>query len=194
MYCIMLRATLEFWKGSNIDEGMLRLVKFCLNTFNLVPMKELYFGWKMLTGLTADPLGIFDEADLRRPTDKSLSRLSALAWDLFLFRWCETLMTEFKEQYFFVPLVTTLDTELLSALRLCPVRALLMNDDAQAVEAIFEDERDLAECLDRALPDEIKQLIDNPRRRTAQKKIANHALSAAINSLEAEVRKMVSVK
>ena len=36
-------------------------------------------------------------AKFRSPTDyageHSVNRLSAVAWDLFLFRWCETLMT-----------------------------------------------------------------------------------------------------
>jgi len=63
-----------------------------------------------------------------------------LAWDLFLFRWCETLCTQMKGNNFYVPVVTTLDGKLLDAVRSCPLRALLIHDSGGLVEALFDDE------------------------------------------------------
>lgn len=189
MHCIMLRAMLECWSGRNVDDGVRRLVDFCLDQFGFMPMKELYFGWKALRGFadTTSALPIFDEPALRNPNGNSKSRISALAWDLFLFRWCETLMTEKKGNHFLIPVATTLDEGLLAAIHSCPLRALLIHDEARMVEAIFDDERDFAECLDRAISDETKVRIHDTVRVAKRNSISRHDLSLCIYTLESEV-------
>ncbi|KMN48964.1 hypothetical protein VL04_03525 [Chromobacterium violaceum] len=189
IYCIMLRAMLECWSGRGMDDGVRCLVDFCLDQFGFMPMKELYFGWKALRGFadTTSVLSIFDEPALRNPNGNSKNRISALAWDLFMFRWCETLMTEKKGNHFLIPVATTLDEGLLAAIQSCPLRALLIHDEAQIVEAIFDDEMDFAECLDRALSDKTKARIQDPVRLAKRKDVSRHDLSLCIYTLESEV-------
>lgn len=190
MHCIILRAMLDCWSDFSVEEGVSRLVDFCLDKFGFMPLKELYFGWKALTGLTkvGPVLPIFDEAALRSPNGDSINRISALAWDLFMFRWCETLMTEMKGNRFVIPAVTTLDTGLLAAIQSCPLKAILIHDKAGLVEAIFEDERDFGECLHRAISDDTLVRINDPVRLAKKKYVSRHDLSLLIYNLEQEVK------
>ncbi|WP_138487452.1 hypothetical protein [Stutzerimonas nosocomialis] len=191
MYCVILRAILDCWSGFSVDVGVSRLVDFCLDRFGFMPLKELYFGWKALSGLTkAGPtLPIFDEPALQSPNGDSINRISALAWDLFMFRWCETLMTEMKGNRFVIPAITTLDAGLLAAIQSCPLKAILIHDEAGLVEAIFEDERDFGECLQRAMSSETLARINDPVRRAKKKDVSRHELSLLIYNLELEAKK-----
>jgi len=190
MHCIILRAMLDCWSGYSVDDGVSRLIDFCLDRFGFMPLKELYFGWKALSGLTktGPVLPIFDEPALRNPNGDSINRISALAWDLFMFRWCETLMTEMKGNRFVIPAVTTLDAGLLAAIQSCPLKAILIHDKAGLVEAIFEDERDFGECLHRAISGETLVRINDPERRAKKKDVSRHDLSLLIYNLELEVK------
>lgn len=195
VYAILLFAIQECWKGSSVNNAMSKLVDFCLDTFNTLPLKELYFGWKAITGIHEpnDQLAIFAEPALRSPTKKSLDRMSALAWDLFLFRWCETLMTELKGSIFYTPAVTTLDVDLLAAIKACPLRAVLICDGGEAVEAIFDDELEFQICLDSSISKICKERIHDPERQAKSGNISRYSLSVAINALEEEVSKAVGI-
>lgn len=190
MHCIILRAVLDCWSGYGTDGGVSRLIDFCLDSFGFLPLKEIYFGWKALRGFnqTGPVLSIFDEPALRNPKNNSINRISALAWDLFLFRWCETLMTEMKENRFVVPAVTTLDEGMLAAIQSCPLKAILIHDKAGLVEAIFDNERDFGECLHRAVSAETLARINDPMRRSKKKDISRYNLSLLIYNLELEVK------
>lgn len=190
MHCIILRAILDCWSGLSVDDGVSRLIDFCLDKFGFMPLKELYFGWKALSGFnkTGPALSIFEEPALRSPNGDSINRISALAWDLFMFRWCETLMTEMKGNRFLVPAVTTLDTGLLAAIQSCPLKAILIHEKASLVEAIFQDERDFSECLDRATSQEALIRINDPTRRAKKKAVSRHDLSLLIYDLEQEAK------
>lgn len=192
-YAIMLFATLECWRNTPVNTALARLVDFCLDSFDTVPLKELYFGWKALSGIhnPAGRLSIFSEPALRSPSKNSLNRISALAWDLFLFRWCETLMTELKGNIFFVPAITTLDEGLLGAIKACPLRALLIHDDDAKVEAVFDDELEFQVCLREAISQETYGKINDPERQERSGKISRYHLSSTINTLEQEASKMV---
>ncbi|MBS7420382.1 hypothetical protein KHW15_12715 [Pseudomonas syringae] len=196
MQSIMLRALLECWNGRSVDDGIRCLVDFCLDNFDAMPLKELYFGWKALSGFADKQtrMPIFDEPALRNPNADSANRISALAWDLYMFRHCETLMTERKGNQFIIPVVTTLDDGLLKAIKSCPLRALLIHDEARKVEAIFDDEIEFSTCLDRALSNETKMRINDPVRIARPKRISKHDLSYLINSLESEVKKAAKAR
>lgn len=190
MHAIILRAMLECWSGKSVDEGVHCLAEFCLDNFNMVPLKEIYFGWKALTGFaeTGNKMSIFDEPSLRNPNGDSNNRISALAWDLYLFRHCETMMTEKKGNQFMLPFVTTLDDGLLKAIKSCPLRAIVIHEEARLVESLFDDHINFSICLDRSLSDETKIRINDPVRKLSSKKISNHDLSYLINKLESEVK------
>lgn len=190
-YAILLFAILECWRGNSVRDTMSSLVNFCLNTFATVPLKELYFGWKAVQGIHSptDQLVLFAEPALASPSKSSLARVSALAWDLFLFRWVETTMTELKENMFYVPAVTTLDNNLLAAIKACPLRALLIFDSEKTVEAVFDDELLFHKCLANSVSDAIRERINDPIRQANSGNISRFVLSYTISGLEEEICK-----
>jgi hypothetical protein len=193
-YAVLLFAILECWKGSTVSDAMSNLVDFCLDAFETVPLKELYFGWKAIQGMHSpvDRLSLFAEPALASPNKNSLDRISALAWDLFLFRWIETTMTEFKGNLFYVPAVTTLDVNLMSAIKACPLRALLIFDSEKTVTAVFDDEFAFQKCLDASISETARQRINDPVRKVNAGNISRFKLSYTINGLEKEVSKAVA--
>lgn len=193
-YAIMMFSIRECWNGSAVNAAMSNLVDFCLESFNILPLKELYFGWKAITGIYEPEgrLAIFAERALRSPTKYSLRRISALAWDLFLFRWCETLMTELKGTTFYIPAVTTLDENLLATIKACPLRAILIDDIGEAVEAIFDDELDFQRCLHNSISDAARIRIDDPERQIKSGSVSTDGLNRVIRSLEGEIADMVN--
>ncbi|MBC3877395.1 hypothetical protein H8K38_06220 [Undibacterium sp. FT79W] len=193
MYCVMLRTMLESWAGSSVEQTLRVLIEFCLNSFKVLPLKELYFGWKAAQGfaLPESRLKIFDEPALKSPKEKSIKRIGALAWDFFFFRWCETLLSEFKKESFFVPAVTSFDQGLLNAIEACPLRAVLINDEAQLIEAIFDDEYEFQICMNRAITPALHKIIIDPVRRSKKPNISRYKLSFEINRLETAIRSLI---
>ena len=84
VYCVLLKSMTERWAGSSVEDGLRNVVQFCLDKLDLLPLKELYFAWKILQ--PDSNLAILNETEFKTPTSRSLRRISALAWDLFLFR------------------------------------------------------------------------------------------------------------
>ncbi len=190
-YAVLLFAVVERWKGVETHRALGCLVNFCLDSFDTIPLKEIYFAWKLLKGSEpSDQLSIFSEPALLSPSKKSLSRISALAWDLFLFRWCETLMTEMKDDNFFIPVITTLDEDLIGVIKACPLRALLIDDANGKVEAIFDDEIDFQKCLLNVFDKKMQEKINNQERQQRSGRFSRYRLSFTINSLEQEICKM----
>lgn len=97
-------------------------------------------------------------------------------------------MTESGPQNFFVPTLTTLDERLLRTIRECPLRAVLMDDEAGLVNVVFDDELVFHEVLDHSLSADIKRRIEDPDRRGRREQVSRYALSSAINSLESDFR------
>lgn len=195
VYCLLLKAHLLRWSEASVGEGVLELVKLSLGCFERLALKEIYFGWKILRGV-ADPamlMDIVNEPPLNYPTKKSIERIRALAWDLFIFRWCETLLSQHKGTKFFVPVVSTFDNGLLEAIKLCPLRALIMDEDTKQVEAIFDDELEFQSCLRGAIDSEIdiKVRLDNPQcAMFTSSSFAN--VSEKIRELEFEINSKVA--
>lgn len=187
VYCVLLKSMTERWAGSGVKDGLRNVVQFCLDKLDLLPLKELYFAWKILQ--PDSNLAILNENEFKTPTSKSLRRISALAWDLFLFRWLETQLTDTAGTDFYLPLVTSLDADLMAAIRACPLRAVLIDDRARRVEAIFDDAREFHEILDGALTPEQRDKAFDPRRKVGRLAFQPTSVGAAIHQLEKEIEK-----
>lgn len=203
VYIVMLLAFMEAWNGSQPVGALRRMIKFCLDCLGSVPLKELYFGWKILCGIHRRELALdlFSEPSLKQPKSDSLARINAVAWDLFLFRWCETQMTERPQLDrrlnvfgFYVPAVTTLDEGLLSAIRSCPLKALLVHDEAQVVESLFADELQFQVDLNEAMTADISSCLMDPKRLASTGRVNHTAQEMAVQVLEAQVRTMIGSK
>jgi hypothetical protein len=101
-------------------------------------------------------------------------------------------MTQMKGNGFFVPAVTTLDAKLLATINACPLRAILMHEDAEYVETIFDDELAFHQCFEASMDDSIRKNYNDPARHAMAGTISSHGLREVILHLESEVLKMVA--
>jgi hypothetical protein len=85
---------------------------------------------------------------------------------------------------FYLPVVTTLDRKLLQTISSCPLRAILINDGAGMVEALFDDELLFQQCLADSISTATLRRIEDPERRAKELHISEYALSALIADLE----------
>lgn len=99
-------------------------------------------------------------------------------------------MTEMKDDNFFIPVITTLDEDLIGVIKTCPLRALLIDDANGKVEAIFDDEIDFQKCLLNVFDKKMQEKINNQERQQRSGRFSRYRLSSTINSLEQEICKM----
>lgn len=195
IYVILLKTMDICWSSSNltIENALEKIVQFCIDELNVLPLKELYFAWKAIVGfLYSEFTPIFNESPLKSPNKKTLDRISALSWDLFLFRFTETLFSEEKGNSFYVPSVTTLDTALLDTIKLCPIKAVLMYDDIGYVETIFSDELNFQHCLAASTTQKQKEILDNEKRAINNRYTSRYRLQMAILKYEKNIKNHVS--
>lgn len=189
VYCLTLKAMLERWSGSSVEDGLRNLVQFCLDDLEMLPLKEIYFAWKALR--PNGRLSILDEKRFLSPHDKSIKRINSLSWDLFLFRWIEKILSDRERADFHLPLVTTLDRNLVAAIQDCPLRAVLIHDEAGLVESIFDDSRAFNVCLDAAITPAQRERIFDSNRQIGRAARRPSLLQDCIYQLEEGVRELV---
>lgn len=193
IYAVMLKTFLLCWttKSITIENALNNLIEYCLDELGVLPLKELYFAWKVVIGFSVGYFTpVFDEKLLKSPKKKSVDRIGALAWDLFIFRFTETLLTEEKDNNFYIPTVTTLDNGLLSTIVSCPVKAMISFPDLQYVETIFEDEVQFQQCLNSSMSAKQRNEITDPKRGVKGSKRLRHYMSISIHNLEKSIKEL----
>ncbi|RYC43397.1 hypothetical protein DEH81_10080 [Pectobacterium zantedeschiae] len=174
-----------------IESALNELLTFCLDKLGVIPLKELYFAWKIVIGFSIGYFTpAFDESSLKSPKKNTISRIGALAWDLFIFRFSETLLTEEKGNYFYVPSVTTLDQGLLDTVASCPVRAMISFPDIEYVETIFEDELQFQQCLNSSMSIKQKMMISESTRNIKGNRKLRYHITLSICELEKLIREL----
>ncbi|PSS74545.1 hypothetical protein [Shewanella algae] len=194
VYLLMLRTMNICWETPNLvlENALQELVEFCLRELNVLPLKELYFAWKVLIGfIYQDFTTVFDEPELKSPKEKSLERIRALSWDLFLFRYTETLLSEEKGNIVSLPCVTTLDKDLVKTMKLCKVKAVLMYEQIGFVETIFEDEGEFQVCLDASMNQHQKFVLHEQNRQINDRYVSRYTLQKEIAKQERMINKKI---
>jgi hypothetical protein len=194
-YVLMLKVFHLCWsnKHQTVESILSQLVEFCLTKFDVIPLKELYFSWKVIIGISLNQFTpVFKEKPLKNPTSKSIRRIRALSWDLYLFRYCETLLSEETKNFFYVPLVTTMDEGLLATLKMCPIKAVVMLKEARYIETIFEDEDLFQITLEASMTKKHQQIIRDPDRHINKNMVSNSALLSEIDKLEKLITGLVN--
>ena len=194
IYAILLKTYHMCWTINQItiESALHDLIDYCLSELGIVPLKELYFCWKVIAGFSVGYFApVFDEKPLKSPKKKSVDRISALAWDLFIFRFVETLLTEEKGNKFYIPIITTLDKGLLDTIAECPVRAMISFPEIGYVETIFEDELLFQQCLHTAMSVKQKEKILASDRSIKGEKKLRHYVSLSIYDLEKKINGLV---
>lgn len=190
LHVVMLKTYLTCWQSSNytIESALNKVASFIIEEFDVFPSKELYFSWKCIIGFTVQfYTSVFNEPKLKTPKAKSVNRIKALSWDLFIFRFCETYMSELDGNMFNIPYVTSLDKGLIETIASCPLKALIMNKAEGYVETIFADELQFQHTLNMALTSANKKLLSDPNREIKRDAICDKKLQSTINKLETEI-------
>lgn len=193
IYAVLLKTYHLCWSKNiiTIESALHELVEFCLDKFGVFPLKELYFSWKIVVGFSVGYFTpVFDESSLKSPKKDSISRIGALAWDLFIFRFSETLLTEEKGNAFYVPSVTTLDQGLLDTVSSCPVKAMISFPAIGYVETVFEDELLFQQCLNSSISYKQKLVIEESNRPIKGNKKLRHYTTLAIQDLEKLIKSL----
>lgn len=195
VYAVMLKTFHMCWTNTNItiERALHILVDYCLDELGVLPLKEIYFAWKVVIGFSIGFFTpVFDEGSLKSPKDDSVKRIGALAWDLFIFRFTETLLTEETGNNFYIPSVTTLDKGLLDTISSCPVKAMISFPELKYVETIFEDELQFQLCLDSSMSAKQKERILDISRGIKGAKKSRQYMSISISELEKSIKKLTS--
>lgn len=193
IYAVMLKAYCLCWEDTQISvqDFIRKLVDFSIHKLGVFPLKELYFSWKAASGLrTGNYMPVFDEPPLKQPNKDTLNRLGALAWDLFFFRYTESLLSIGKGSVFNIPYVTTLDNGLRESIALCRVKAVICSRSMGYVETIFEDELEFQILLDESLSLSQLKILQDPSRNIKGKISSKHSIIQAISDMEHAIRKM----
>jgi len=187
IYAVMLKTYCICWTSNiiTIENALNELVDYCINKFDVLPLKELYFAWKVILGFSVGHFTpVFDEPQLKTPKSKSIKRINALSWDLFIFRFLETLLTEEKGNCFYIPSITTLDKGLLDTISGCPLKAMISFEHINQVETIFEDSHLFHQCLDSSLTVKQKNYLSDLERDIKGNIKLRHFVSLAISDSE----------
>lgn len=194
IYAVMLKTFHMCWSqnGLTIERALNSLVDYCLAVLGVVPLKELYFAWKAIVGFSVGYYTpVFDEADLKTPKKGSIGRIGALAWDLYMFRFSEMLLSEEKGNSFYIPSITTLDKGLLDTISACPVKAMISFDDFRFIETIFEDELLFQQCLESSLSiSQYNMMMDGSRSLQGSRK-PKHYMLASIAEIERYIKALI---
>lgn len=191
-HAVLLKAVLLSWQGSHQPlEALEQLVLFSLETLGKFPKVEIYFAWKLLRGAGKVP-DFF--APIVKPSDKALSHLRGMSWDLTMFRMAEFMATTPRKvgptpADFFVPFVASYDNKFRKIVDACPLRAIVVDHASKLVNLLFRDEllfqRDLLEASER-----VTQLLDDQHAssRRLSSSMDHAQLEQAVNELECEVQ------
>ncbi|MDR2279168.1 MAG: hypothetical protein LBE23_15015, partial [Vagococcus sp.] len=152
-YLVLLRFYTIYWINPNQSDEVIfnRLVSFVKKNFKKIPIKSLYFCWKILkiykSNLNSNDFSMFTEKPLMSLKKKSLKRLHALSWDTYSYRFFETFSTEKfedKPNLVYLPLLTSLDNNMVKTINNCPVKAIYYHPASLNVEMVFDDEKEFS--------------------------------------------------
>ncbi|MDC4269056.1 hypothetical protein NQ623_18205, partial [Acinetobacter baumannii] len=152
-YLVLLRFYTIYWENADQSEERIftRLVLFVKKNFKKLPLKSLYFCWKILkiykTELQNEKYSMFTEKPLVSLKSKSLKRLKALSWDTHTYRFFESFSTEKfegKPNLIYLPLLTSLDKKMVKTIANCPIQSIYYHPKQGRVEMIFEDEKEFS--------------------------------------------------
>lgn len=152
-YLVLLRFYTIYWENADQSEERIftRLVLFIKKNFKKLPIKSLYFCWKILkiykNELQNEKYSMFTEKPLVSLKSKSLKRLKALSWDTHTYRFFESFSTEKfegKPNLIYLPLLTSLDKKMVKTIANCPIQSIYYHPKQGRVEMIFEDEKEFS--------------------------------------------------
>jgi len=188
IYVILLKSILLNWElPNNEHENLNKLIRFCLAKIGKFPKIELYFAWKYLK--YGKNFNFF--SSIMQPNAKTIKSAKSMSWDLYSLRLQETLSTGKSRGNFFIPFFSSYDKKFFELSKACPVRSMVIDDEYEMVNTIFEDEIEFQKDLSDSMDSEITFQLNNHEERAKRLKMdfGLIPLSNLATQLESKVTK-----
>jgi len=190
LYLILLKAVvLKQQRSLTLSEKMNELTLFSLNSLGKFAKNELYYCWKMLK--YGDKLRFFSDP-ISQLNKKSLSKIKGMSWDLFAFRYQETLASKANIGEFYVPFFASFDNRFVDLAAACPIRVIIIDDQDKRVITLHLDEAEFQQELNSSLSPETLNTLQDPKAKIARMNstVTDKKLDTLISSLEVEINKL----
>lgn len=184
-YLILLKAIMiRDVANLDLNKKLELLIEFSLNSLGAFAKTEIYYGWKLLK--YGKQLRFFDP--ISQIGLKSLNKIRGMSWDLFSIRYQETMASETKFGDFYIPFFASFDNKFVELSKVCPIRALIIDDRDKRVISVHLDELEFINDIENSIQEKLSKKLHNPAekvRRMAQRK-SSKDLDVEISNLERE--------
>lgn len=188
LYLILLKTViLNQDINLSLKDKMKILVEFSLDTLGKFAKNELYFSWKLLK--YGKELKFFSDP-ISQLTEKSIGKIRGMSWDLFAFRYQETLSSKDNLGEFYVPFFASFDNKFVDLAHACPIRCIVIDSRDKRVTTIHLDESEFQSDLSLSLNDELLRKLQDPEEKIKRLNyvISPEYLDSKVNTLEADLR------
>lgn len=191
LYSVLLKSIL-LKKNENIDtkDKLRLLIEFSLKKLGRFAKTEIYFGWKFLK-YNAN-LNFFDP--IRTLGKNSLKKIRGMSWDLFSVRYLEKLIGMKTGADFYIPFFVSFDNRFINLLKVCPIRAVIIDEKTQRGSTVYLDESEFMEDINNSITEELNLELNDPSKKIKRmfKKIDCEVLEIEISKLEEELNIIIS--
>lgn len=91
-----------------------------------------------------------------------------MSWDLFAFRYQETLASKGMRCEFFVPFFASFDNKFVELAHACPIRCMLIDDRDKRINTIYLDEYEFQQDLRIAIDKKVQHELSDPSNKAAR--------------------------
>lgn len=191
LYSVLLKSIL-LKKNENIDikDKLRLLIEFSLKKLGFFAKTEIYFGWKFLKYNAS--LNFFDP--IRTLGKNSLKKIRGMSWDLFSVRYLEKLIGMNTGADFYIPFFVSFDNRFINLLKVCPIRAVIIDEKIQRGSTGYLDELEFMEDINNSITEELNLELNDPSKKIKRmfKQIDCEILEIEISKLEEELNIVVS--
>jgi hypothetical protein len=191
MLLILMKATCLRWQSEDdLLSNLSKLVEYSLLHLGKFAKLEIYFGWKLLK--YGRDLRFF--SPLMRPSEKALSKINGISWDLYSIRHQETMASNSKYGQFHVPFIATFDRRFKELIEACPIRCMLIDDRDERINTIFFDELEFFQDVSASTNLSLHSQLKNPHEKIGrfEKAILEDQLDSSLSIMKEEFRELVA--
>lgn len=195
LYLVLLKSIL-LKKDENIDskDKLGLLVEFSLKKLGFFAKTEIYFGWKFLK--YNDNLNFFDP--IQTLGKNSLKKIRGMSWDLFSVRYLGKLVgmnrSANRGADFYIPFFVSFDNRFINLLKVCPIRAVIIDEEMRREFIVHLDELEFMEDINNSITEELNLELSDPNKKIKRmfKQIQCEVLEIEISKLEEELNIVIS--
>lgn len=191
LYLVLLKSIL-LKKNKDIEakDKLRLLMEFSLKKLGFFAKTEIYFGWKFVKH--NDNLKFFDP--IQTLGKNSLKKIRGMSWDLFSVRYLEKFIGINRNADFYIPYFVSFDNRFIDLLKVCPIRAVIMDDETKRVTTVYLDELEFMTDIGNSITQELNVELNDPNKKVNRmfKPILHEKLDIEILKLEEEFNILIS--